>query len=70
MGHYEDLWYEITKSIEKEGLKKEFDKQLKKMNTQDKHQYKDSKARWAYAYDKVISNNKKMPLTIDKLNEN
>ena len=40
------------------------------MNNQDKHQYKDSKARWSYAYDKVISNNKKMPLTIDKLNEN
>ena len=38
MGHYEDFWYEITESIEREGLKKEFDAQLKKMNNQDKHQ--------------------------------
>mgnify|MGYP003626484468 FL=1 len=59
MGHYEDFWYEVTESIEREGLKKQFDEQLKKMNNQDKHKYKDSKDRWSYAYDKVKSQKKK-----------
>ena len=70
MGHYEDFWYDIHESIEKEGLKKEFDAQLKKMNNQSKHQYKDSKTRWSYAFDKVIMHNKKTSTTIDKLDEN
>ena len=53
MGHYEDFWYEITESIEKSGLKKEFDAQLTKMRHQDKHRYKEVKDRWQYAYNKV-----------------
>jgi len=53
MGHYEDFWYEITESINKKGLKKEFDAQLTKMDTQDKHCYKDIRAKWQYAYNKV-----------------
>lgn len=59
MGHYEDFWHEITESIELEGLKKEFTAQLRKMNGQDKHKYKESKERWSYAYDKVMAHNKK-----------
>ena len=31
MGHYEDLFYEITESIESKGLRKEFDDQLEKI---------------------------------------
>jgi|TARA_R110000744_G_scaffold97973_1_gene189262 hypothetical protein len=65
MGHYEDLWWEITESINSKGLKKEFDSQLKKMNHQDKHKYRDSRDRWSYAYtkvtnlpDKILSNKK------------
>ena len=58
MGHYEDFWYEITESIEKEGLKKEFDAQLTKMRQQDKHRYKEVKDRWQYAYDKVSKQKK------------
>lgn len=54
MGHYEDLWYEITESIASKGLKKQFDKQLKKMNHQDKHKYRDTRARWEYAHTKVV----------------
>jgi hypothetical protein len=54
MGHYEDFWYEITDSINDKGLRKEFDAQLKKMNNQDKHQYKDTRARWSYAHSKVM----------------
>ena len=55
MGHYEDLWWEITESINSKGLKKEFDAQLKKMNRQDKHKYRDSRDRWSYAYNKVTN---------------
>ena len=65
MGHYEDLWWEIAESIKTKGLKKEFDAQLKKMNHQPKHQYKDSRDKWSYAHakvtnltDKIISNKK------------
>ena len=45
MGHYEDFWWEITESIDKLGLKKEFDAQLNKMRSQDKHKYKDMNVR-------------------------
>ena len=54
MGHYEDLFYEITESINKKGLRKEFDAQLEKMSMQDKHRYKDTRDRWTYAHNKVI----------------
>ena len=53
MGHYEDFWYEITESINSKGLKKEFDAQLEKMRHQDKHMYKDTRDKWAYAYKKI-----------------
>tara|TARA_R110000851_G_scaffold32152_1_gene86478 strand:+ start:890 stop:1081 length:192 start_codon:yes stop_codon:yes gene_type:complete len=56
MGHYEDFWYEITESIEQKGLKKKFDAQIKKMNHQEKHRYKDVRDKWSYAYEKVIKN--------------
>ena len=35
MGHWEDFWYQIHDSIDKNGLRKEFDAQLKKMNKQN-----------------------------------
>ena len=54
MGHYEDLWWEITDDINNKGLKKEFDAQLKRMNDQDHHKFKDSRARWEYAHKKVL----------------
>jgi len=53
MGHWEDFWWEITESINQKGLKKEFDDQLQKMNTQDKHKYKDTRDKWSYAHNKV-----------------
>ena len=56
MGHYEDIFYEVTESINKLGLKKEFDAQLEKMRSQDKHRYKEVRDRWEYAYRKVIKN--------------
>ena len=59
MGHYEDLWYDIHESLERHGLQKEFDAQLEKMNSQDKHRYKDSRSRWSYAHEKVMKQIKK-----------
>ena len=53
MGHYEDLFWEITESINKKGLREEFDAQLNKMRTQDKHRYKDTREQWTYALNKV-----------------
>jgi|TARA_R100000664_G_C2758676_1_gene147781 hypothetical protein len=54
MGHYEDFWYNIHDSLDKMNLREEFDKQLKKMDNQDKHRYKDTRDRWSYAHDKVV----------------
>lgn len=59
MGNYEDFYWDITQSVEEYGLKKAFDKQLKKMHTQDKHKYKDTRDRWSYAYNKVWKKYKK-----------
>ena len=53
MGHYEDIFFEITESINRLGLKEEFDAQLKKMRNQDKHKYKEVRERWEYAFNKV-----------------
>lgn len=54
MGQWEDFWWDTHKEIQELGLRKKFDKQLKKMDTQDKHRYKDTRSRWSYAKDKVI----------------
>ena len=54
MGMYEDLFYEIATTIDKEGLRSQFEAQLDKMKTQDKHRYKETRDRWEYAYKKVI----------------
>ena len=59
MGHYEDLWYEIHNDINNKGLNKEFDAQLEKMRSQDKHKYKETRDRWSYAHNKVINLAKK-----------
>tara|TARA_Y100000389_G_C17407250_1_gene488779 strand:- start:1191 stop:1382 length:192 start_codon:yes stop_codon:yes gene_type:complete len=54
MGHCEDFYYDIVMELEKLELTVKFEKQLLKMNTQDKHKHKDTRARWSYAYDKII----------------
>ena len=46
------LWF-IYEEVEKKGLRRKFDKQVKKMLTQEKHQYKDTKQMWEYALNKV-----------------
>ena len=58
MGHYEDDFYEIYNIIERHGLRKEYDTQMTKMQSQDKHKYKEMKDRMRYACDKVVKLNK------------
>ena len=60
MGHYEDFWWDVTTDIQDKGLKKEFDAQLEKMSSQDKHRYKDSRERWSYAHIKVLKLSEKI----------
>ena len=55
MGHWEDVFWEVTKSINEKGLRKEFDAQLKKMSTQKKHQWKSPTEKWEYALNKIKS---------------
>jgi len=50
---YEDFWWDTHNEIKELGLKKQFDKQIKKMETQDHHKYKDARDQWAYALNKV-----------------
>ena len=49
----EDFWWDVHNELQELGLQKKFDKQIKKMSTQEKHQYKDARERWAYALEKV-----------------
>lgn len=49
----EDTMYEIHTNVEKLGVRKEFDKQLEKMRSQEKHRWKTSVESWEYAYNKV-----------------
>ena len=49
----EDLLYDITMSIKRKGIRKEFNKQLKKMDKQVEHKYKSVSEKWEYAYNKI-----------------
>jgi len=49
----EDTLFEVYTKVDSEGIRKEFDNQLKKMSGQDKHKWKDMSERWEYAYSKV-----------------
>ena len=52
------LWF-IYEEVEKKGLRRKFDKQVKKMETQEKHKYKDPRQVWEYALNKVKKLNDK-----------
>jgi hypothetical protein len=49
----EDTMYMIHQDVHKKGIRKKFDKQLKRMDKQDKHRYKTVIERWEYAYNKI-----------------
>jgi hypothetical protein len=52
---WEDLWWEIHNEITELKLKRKFDAQLSKMESQEKHQYLDTRSRWEYARNKVVT---------------
>jgi len=49
----EDMLFEIHKEVEKKGLMKKFDKQLRKMSNQKKHNNKTACEKWEYALNKI-----------------
>ena len=49
----EDFWWDAHKTLKELKLQRKFDRQLEKMKTQEKHQYKDTKQMWEYALNKV-----------------
>jgi hypothetical protein len=49
----EDVIMEVYKEVELKGLRKEFDKQLKKMNSQSKHAHKTAHEKWEYALQRI-----------------
>ncbi len=49
----EDTLFEIHQEIEKKGLRRKFDKQLRKMLNQNKHDNKTVCERWEYAFNKI-----------------
>ena len=49
----EDFWWDTHNELKELGLQKKFDKQIKKMQTQEKHKYKDTREQWVYALEKV-----------------
>ena len=52
----EDTMYEVYEKVETLGLRKKFDKQIKKMNTQEKHNNKSVSERWEYALQRLKDN--------------
>ena len=49
----EDTMYEIHTEVTQSGLRKKFDKQLKKMLSQDKHKWKTVCEKWEYALRRI-----------------
>tara|TARA_R110002051_G_scaffold277602_1_gene338927 strand:+ start:159 stop:347 length:189 start_codon:yes stop_codon:yes gene_type:complete len=50
----EDTMYEIYNKVRELKITKSFDKQLSKMESQDKHRWKTMSELWEYALNKVI----------------
>ncbi len=49
----EDTMYYIHTELTESKLWPKFNKQLKKMDTQSKHKYKEVSERWEYAFNKI-----------------
>ena len=49
----EDFWWDTHNELKELGLQKKFDKQIKKMETQEKHKYKEVCELWEYALMRV-----------------
>ena len=49
----EDIMYRIYHEVENKKLRRKFDKQLKKMDTQEKHKHKEVCELWEYALKRI-----------------
>ena len=49
----EDLLFSIYEEIERDNLRKKFNKQLKKMESQEKHNHKTVCETWEYALKRI-----------------
>ena len=49
----EDTMHRIYTEVEEKKLRRKFDKQLKKMGTQEKHKHKDVCEMWEYAFKRI-----------------
>jgi len=49
----EDTMFEIHTEVTKSGLWGEFNKQLKKMSSQEKHKWKTPSEKWEYALKRI-----------------
>ena len=49
----EDTMHQIYTEVEEKKLRRKFDKQLKKMETQEKHRHKDVCEMWEYAFKRI-----------------
>jgi hypothetical protein len=56
MGHYEDTIYFIYEEVEKMGLRRKFDSQMKRMSGQPKHKYKTMSEKFEYAFNRIKCN--------------
>lgn len=58
MGHYEDSFWEVHKTITEHNLLDEFNKELDNMDGSGEFTYVSVKDRWDIAAEKVVSNYK------------
>ena len=49
----EDFWWDTHNELQKLGLQRKFDKQVKKMLTQEKHKHKEVCELWEYALKRI-----------------
>ena len=55
--HQEDTMYEIHTKVTESGLWDKFNVQLKKMQNQDKHKWKNMCEKWEYALNRIKKSN-------------
>lgn len=54
MSTYEDTLMEVYLEVNKKGIRDEFEKQCKKMNSQEKHKFKTVAEKWEYALKRIL----------------
>ena len=59
MGQYDDIWYDISESIQKLGLEGEFETELENLKFIPKYRYAGTRDKWDAAYQIVIEKYKK-----------